>query len=45
MRRLIDRIERAIVRGYEFANNVCYYYFERKHRFSISVDMARRTVP
>lgn len=45
MRRLINRIESAIVRSYEFASNVRYYYFERRNSLRDAIELARITLP
>lgn len=45
MRRLINRIERAILRCYEFASNVSYYYFERRNSLRDAIEPARITLP
>ena len=45
MRRLLNRIESAIVRSYDFISNVRYYYFERRLRLDKAIDMARNTLP
>ena len=45
LRLRIYRIERGMLRRYEFISNVFYYYFERRHRFGKAVEMARQTLP
>lgn len=44
-RKLINRIERAITRGYQFAANVRYHWLERGNTLRDSIELARVTLP
>lgn len=41
---ILRRLEKRIVRGYQFINNVSYYYLDRGYRLKQAISLARDTL-
>lgn len=41
---MMRRLEQKLLRGYEFASNVLYYW-QRGHRIGVAIGLARNTIP
>lgn len=44
MNRLIARIDKAIVRGYRFVNDLHYYWWTKRHSLRRAIELARDTI-